>query len=311
MSFRRAWLTSLLIFVAAAHGADKKQPPDPRVPIALDEIHYYLTDPSRAVLFLETHFGARKVDQPYKFVTQLSLEPNEGSLQISPPGPFDGVTEIEPKTWLKDFVPPAVNLPSRYGIYWVGIRSSNFKKDVERIEARGVTVQERSIILPIDPRAKATSVYGPDYNVFVLVDRAHHRNSGPFGLDHVQLLVKNVADNVNFFRDVLSATVLGQSEHEANIIVAGFAIAISDPEGLDLNRAEIQERNPAQFRFEADHLGFLFTDIHPAVEAAKAKGRKFSIEPRRFEYFGKPGRETYAVIETPDHLPIYLVMKEK
>src|SRR5438045_1009788 len=99
------------MFAVAAQGADKKPPPDPRVPIALDEIHYYLTDPNRAVLFIETHFGARKVEQPYKFITQLSLEPNEGSLQVSPPGPFEGVVDLDPKAWLKDLVPPAVNLP--------------------------------------------------------------------------------------------------------------------------------------------------------------------------------------------------------
>ena len=85
---------------------------------------------------------------------------------------------------------------------------------------------------------------------------------------------------------------------------------MSDPEGMDLNRAEIHERSSAQFRFEADHIGFLFADIHPAVEAAKAKGRRFTVEPTRLEYFGKPTRYTYAVIESPDGLPFELVMED-
>lgn len=297
---------------AIAPAADKKPPPDPRAPLRLEEIHYYLTNPSTAVLFLETHFEAKEVTQPLRYIISLSMEPNEGTLDVSPPGPFEGVADSDPKRWSKELVAPAVNLPLRYGVFWVGIRTPSLKKAMQKIESRGVTVQEHRLVCPIDPRAKAASIYGPDLNVFALVEHPkHHGDTGEFGLDHVQLLVKNVAENVRFLQDVFSAQIQGQSEHQAFLTIGGFPVAISDPEGLDLNRADVQERSPGQFRFEADHLSFLFADIHPAVEAAKGKGRKFAQEPKRMEYLGKAMPYTTAVIDSPDGLSFELVMQEK
>ena len=301
---------------ARLQASDKKPAPDPRAPLKLEEIHYYLSNPASAILFLETHFEAREMPQrglqPLRYVTMLSLEPGEGVLQLSPPGPFEGIVDSDPRQWLKEIVPPAMNLAARYGVYWVGIRTPSLKKAMQKIESRGVTVQEHRLVVPIDPRAKAASIYGPDLNVFALVERPHrHGDTSEFGLDHIQLLVKNVAENVRFFEEVFSAQVQGRSEHQAFLTIAGFPLALSDPEGLDLSRTEVQERSPLQFRFEADHISFLFSDIHAAVDAAKAKGRKFAQEPKRLEYFGKPTPYTYAVIHSPDGLPFELVMADK
>jgi catechol 2,3-dioxygenase-like lactoylglutathione lyase family enzyme len=305
----------VLLATLAFLAADKKPVPDPRAPIRLEEIHYYLTNPGSAILFLESHFEAHELPQvfnpPLRHVTSLGLEPGEGSFEISPPGPFEGLDDAEQSRWhqSREMMAPAINLPARYGVYWVGIRTTSLKKAMQKIESRGVTVQEHRLVVPIDPRAKAASIYGPDLNVFALVERPHrHGDSGEFGLDHVQLLVKNVAENVSFFEDVFAAQVQGKSEHQAFLTVGGFPIAISDPEGLDLIRADVQERSPTTFRFEADHISFLFSDIHPAVEAAKAKGRKFAREPKRLEYFGKPTPYTFAVINSPDGLPFQLGM---
>lgn len=310
-SLSLALLAAVLLFAA-----DKKPAPDPRAPLRLEEIHYYLTNPASAILFLESHFEAREVVQPgtprLHYITMLALEPDEGVFQLSPPGPFDGIVDGDPKQWSKEMVPPAVNLPARYGVYWVGIRTTSLKKAMQKIESRGVTVQEHRLVLPIDPRAKAASIYGPDLNVFALVERPRrHSDTGEFGLDHVQLLVKNVAENVRFFEEVFAAQVQGKSEHQAFLTIGGFPLALSDPEGLDLVRADVQERSPSQFRFEADHLSFLYSDIHPAVDAAIAKGRKFAQQPARLEYFGKPTAYTYAVINSPDGLPFELVMHDK
>jgi catechol 2,3-dioxygenase-like lactoylglutathione lyase family enzyme len=311
---RSLWLVSLAAIALLA--ADKKPAPDPRAPLRLEEIHYYLTNPVSAILFFETHFEARELPQPFpqplRYITILGLEPGEGSFELSPPGPFEGVVDSDPKRWLKEMVPPAVNLPARYGVYWVGIRTPSLKKAMQKIESRGVTVQEHRLVAPLDPRAKAASIYGPDLNVFALIERPrHHSDVGEFALDHVQLLVKSVAENVRFFEEVFSAQVQGRSEHQAFLTVGGFPIALSDPEGLDLVRADVQERSPSQFRFEADHISFLFSDIHPAVEAAIAKGRKFATEPKRLEYFGKPTPYTFAVINSPDGLPFQLGMFDK
>jgi len=309
-------LLAAIVICAAVSPNDKKPAPDPRVPMRLEEIHYYLTNPASAILFLESHFEAREVVQPgaprLRYVTMLALEPDEGVFELSPPGPFDGIVDADPKQWSKEMVPPAVNLPARYGVYWVGIRTTSLKKAMQKIEGRGVTVQEHRLILPIDPRAKAASIYGPDLNVFALVERSRrHNDTGEFGLDHIQLLVKNVAENVRFFEDVFAAQVQGHSEHQAFLTVAGFPLALSDPEGLDLVRADVQERSPSQFRFEADHISFLYSDIHPAVVAAKAKGRNFTQQPTRLEYFGKPTAHTYAVINSPDGLAFELLMHDK
>jgi len=305
-------VTAFLVLGAA----DKKKPPaDPRLPLMLDEVHYYLTDPNSAVLFFETHFGARQLAHPgalpLKFVTILSLEQAEGAIEISPPGPFEGMADPDANRWNKQLVEPSTNLPPRYGVYWLGIRTTSLKKAVQKIESRGVYLQERNLVLPIDPKAKAASIYGPNFNVFALVERPKRRgDTGEFGLDHIQLLVKNVDDNVRFFVDVFSATVVNRWDHGAILNVAGFPVAISDPAGLDLDPKEVQERAPDKFRFEADHLSFLYSDIHRAVEAALAKGRKFAVPPTRMEYFGKPTPYTFAVINSPDGLPFELTSED-
>jgi catechol 2,3-dioxygenase-like lactoylglutathione lyase family enzyme len=293
----------------------KKSPVDPLLPLMLDEVHYYLTDPNSAVLFFETHFGARQLAHPgalpLKFVTMLSLQPAEGAIHISPPGPFEGLTDPDANRWNKQLVEPAATLPPRYGVYWVGLRTASLKKAMQKIEGRGVTLQERNLVLPIDPTAKAASIFGPNFNVFALVEHPkHHGDSGEFGLDHVQLLVKNVDENVRFFVDVFGAAIVKRWEHGAILTVAGFPIAMSDPAGLDLDPKEVQERLPDQFRFEADHLSFLYSDIQPAVQAAMSKGRKFAVPPTRMEYFGKPTPYTFAVINSPDGLPFELTSED-
>ena len=303
---------ALLVFAAA----DKKKPPaNPLLPLMLDEVHYYLTDPSSAVLFFETHFGARQLAHPgalpLKFVTILGLEPEEGAIEISPPGPFEGMTDPDAGRWNKQLVEPSTTLPARYGVYWLALRTTSIKKTVLKLESRGVYLQERNLILPIDPKAKAASIYGPNFNVFALVERPkRHGDTGEFGLDHIQLLVKNVDENVRFFVDVFGAAVVNRWEHGAIVSVAGFPIAMSDPVGLDLDPKEVQERTLDKFRFEADHLSFLYSDIHPAVEAAIAKGRKCAVPPTRMEYFGKPTPYTFAVIESPDGFPIELTSED-
>lgn len=312
-------LTCVALIAAAAFAwaaLDKKKPPvDPLLPLMLDEIHYYFTDPGTAELFFETHFGAlRKLQPPppLKFVTLLGLQPDEGAIEISPPGPFEGLPAGDTANWnSRAFVEPAPTLPPRYGVYWLALRTPSLKKALQKIESRGVTVQERNLILPIDPRAKAASIFGPNFNVFAIVERPkRHGDVGEFGLDHVELLVKNVDENIRFFTEVFGASVVSRHEHGAVVTVAGFPIAMNDPTGLDLDPKEVQERTPEKFRFEADHLSFLFADIHPAVAAAAAKGRKFEVPPMRFEYFGKPTLYTVAVINTPDGFPIELTSED-
>lgn len=315
--FRRLLPFALLIGLAAAAGAQKsKRPaPDPRLPLMLDEAHYYLTDPASAVLFFETHFGARQLAHPgslpLKFVTMLGLEPGEPAIQISPPGPFEGLTDPDAAKWNKELVEPSASLPPRYGIYWLALRTTSLKKAMQRIESRGVTVQERNLILPIDPHAKASSIFGPNFNVITLVERSkRHGDTGEFGLDHAQLLVKDVQANVRFLKDVFSATVEHQYPHGAIVSIAGFPIALNDPEGLDLDPKEVQERGSTKFRFEADHLSFLFSDVQRAVDAATIKGYKFSVPPTRMQYFLKPTPYTFAVIESPDGLAFELTSED-
>ena len=306
----------LLLGAMLVSASDKKKPvADPRLPLMLDEVHYYLTDPASAIRFFETHFGAHELTHPgslpLRFITMLGLEPGEGVIDFSPPGPYDGFEEPTARRWSGDFIAPAKNLAPRYGVFWLGLRTTSLKKTMEKLESRGVAIQERHMILPGDYRAKAATVYGPDFNLLTIVERPkRHGDVGEYGLDHVQLLVKNVEANAHFLEDVFSAQVASRSEHTAIVTIADFTVVLSDPEALELNPADVQEHVATHIRFEADHLSFLFSDLRPAVDAAIAKGRKFAVMPRRMEYYGKATPYTYAVIDSPDGLPFELISED-
>lgn len=287
-------------------------------PILLDDIHYYVSDSTvREVAnnYFKTFFKGRAMAEqeinPLAFIDFISLRPDESTINISSPGPFPGVQVGDPKRWFREKVTPSASNPPMFGVRWVAFNTKNIRKTVKKLLKAGYNFAAEDFTLPTEPDVNAVAMYGFDYNIIVLVERPKmKKQKTEFGIDHLQLLVNNLEDNVKFYQTVLAAEIIDKKERSTVLKIGNHRFVLSEPEALGLVREQVVERDPKKFRANIDHLGFLYDEIEPAFYGAKANNYKVIMEPKQLMYFDKPTPYTFCILMSPDNLQIELEQEE-
>lgn len=287
-------------------------------PIILDDIHYYVSDSSvRDVAnnYFKTFFKGRAMKEqdvnPLSFIDFISLRPDESTINISSPGPFPGVKVGDPKRWLRENVKSSASNPPMYGVRWLAINTKSIRKTVKKLLKAGYEFAAEDFTLPTEPDVNAVAMYGFDYNIIVLVERPKMKKmKTEFGIDHLQLLVNNLEDNVKFYQTVLGAEIIDKRERSTVLKIGNHRFVLSEPEALGLVREQVIERNPKKFVANIDHLGFLYDEIEPAFYGAKANNYKVIMEPKPLMYYDKPTPYTFCILMSPDNLQIELEQED-
>jgi catechol 2,3-dioxygenase-like lactoylglutathione lyase family enzyme len=303
-------LLSFLLLISFLNGFAQK-------PIILDDIHYYVSDSSKRQVakdYFKTFFQGREMAEqpmnPLTFIDFVSLRPDESTINISSPGPFPGIKVGDPKRWEREKIAPDPKNPPMYGVRWLAINTKSIKKTVKKLLKAGYDFAMEDFTLPTEPDVNAVAMWGFDYNIIVLVERPKMKAKTPFGIDHLQLLVKNLEDNIKFYQDVLSAEVLEKTGRSAVLKIGNHKFVLSEPEVLGLSREQVIERDPKKFVANIDHLGFLYEDVEPAFYGAKANNYKIVMEPRPLMVYDKPTPYTFCILMSPDNLQIELEEEE-
>jgi catechol 2,3-dioxygenase-like lactoylglutathione lyase family enzyme len=298
--------TALLFLIFAIEGLAQK-------PIMLDNIHYYVGDSSQkkvATDYFKTFFNGRDMAEqptnPLSFIDFILLRPDEATLNISSINQFSGIQNIGTLHRKQEKVKPDPKNLMMYGVHWVAINTKSIKKTVKKLLKAGYDFAMQDFTLPTEPDVNAVAMWGFDYNIIVLVERPKLKAKTPFGIDHLQLLVKNLEDNVKFYQDVLSAEVLEKNGRSAVLKIGNHKFVLSEPEVLGLSREQVAERDTNKFVANIDHLGFLYDDIEPAFYAAKANNYKIIMEPKLLMLNDKPTPYTFCILNSPDNLQIEL-----
>jgi catechol 2,3-dioxygenase-like lactoylglutathione lyase family enzyme len=307
---KRIFIIFYLIIAALNLNAQK--------PIILDDIHYYVSDSSvREVAnnYFKTFFKGRAMKEqdvnPLSFIDFISLRPDESTINISSPGPFPGVKVGDPKRWLRENVKPSASNPPMYGVRWLAFNTKSIRKTVKKLLKAGYQFAAEDFTLPTEPDVNAVAMYGFDYNIIVLVERPKMKKmKTEFGIDHLQLLVNNLEDNVKFYQTVLAAEVIDKKERSTVLKIGNHKFVLSEPEALGLVREQVVERDSKKFMANIDHLGFLYDEIEPAFYGAKANNYKVIMEPRTLMYYDKPTPYTFCILMSPDNLQIELEQEE-
>jgi len=301
-------------------------------PLHLDDIHYIVTDETHAVSFWTRHFGAQEMAQPlvpFHFIRNLSVKLLEATIVISPVGPYGSSSKKADDAWrARRQIRPRHDLPPHYGVYYVSLKTSH--RDARgRFRESGVNILEERCVLPHEPDADAFVIQGPDHNPIAIVRRPEAdlyvgslAKSFSYGIDHIQLLVRDHRETCRFLVDIYSAEFLGSWKNTVKLRVADAILVLSEPEDLGLQRGDVEDRDALnKQRFAVDHLAFLYEDIWPAISSAQDKGYRFNIiqssdrartalteAPPRYRYFGQPSAYTAISILSPDGLGFELVM---
>jgi catechol 2,3-dioxygenase-like lactoylglutathione lyase family enzyme len=287
-------------------------------PILLDDIHYYVSDSSVrkvAVNYFKTFFQGRAMAEqainPLPFNDYISLRPEEATLTISTSGPFAGINEDISKNLLREKLKPSASNPPMYGVYWVAFNTNNIRKTVKKLLKTGYHFAMEDFTLPTEPEVNAVAMYGFDYNIIVLVERPKMKKmKTEFGIDHLQLLVKNLEENVKFYQTVLSAEIIDKKDRSTVLKIGNYKFVLSEPEVLGLVREQVVVRNPKKFVANVDHLGFLYDEIEPAFYGAKANNYQIIMEPKPVIFYGKPTPYTVCILMSPDNFQIELQQEE-
>lgn len=303
-------LIYLLIFLSDNISAQK--------PILLDDIHYYVSDSSvRGVAnnYFKTFFKGRAMAEqemnPMSFIDFISLRPDESTINISLPSPFLGTKLYDPKRWFSEKITPSASNPPMYGVRWLAFNTENIRKTVRKLLKAGYQFASENFTLPTEPNVNAVAMYGFDYNIIVLVERPKMKKmKTEFGIDHLQLLVNNLEENVKFYQTVLAAEIIDKRERSTVLKMGNHKFVLSEPEALGLVREQVVERDPKKFVANIDHLSFLYDEIEPAFYGAKANNYKVVMEPEQTMYLDKPTPYTSCILMSPDNLQIELTQEE-
>jgi catechol 2,3-dioxygenase-like lactoylglutathione lyase family enzyme len=300
-------LAACFLVASSAFAADTPKPQtDKLAPIMLDDIHYYsIAHPQMKAFFIK-HFGAKVMREqplnPLSFIEFLAISPTQSTINLSPKGPFEGVRVGDPKRWEKETITPSAALPAMYGVHWLALSTNDLAKSLTTLEANGVTIASKNFALPGQPQAKAAAIYTPDFNLLVLVERRDAKLTTPYAIDHIQLLVGSVADNVKFFTDVFRGVVRSKNDKATLMEIGKHLFVLSEPAGLGLDRTKVVARDPKVFRSTVDHLGFLYENADPAYENAVKLGYNFLLKPTPFKFYDKPTPYAFGITFSPDGL---------
>ncbi|PWK25178.1 glyoxalase/bleomycin resistance protein/dioxygenase superfamily protein [Arcicella aurantiaca] len=288
----------LLVFLAFPNFAQK--------PIMLDNIHYTVRDSASkkmATDFFKVFFNAKQISEetenPLTFMDILTLNSHETTINIS----FIDSSKIETEMKPQNFSPI-------YGVHWLAINTKSIRKSVKALLKRGYNFAAEDFTLPNEPDVNAVAMYGFDNNIIVLVERPHLKVKTSFSIDHIQLIVKNLENNVKFYQDVLGAEVVDKKDRSTVLKIGNQKIVLSEPEALGLVREQVLERDTTKFTSHIDYLGFLYDEVEPAFYAAKANNYTILSEPKALIFNEKLTPYTICTVLSPDNLEIDLIQEE-
>jgi len=305
----RKVIGTLCFVLLALHFTQAQSPP-----LLFDDIHYYFTDRQAANTFFINNFNARPMAEqpmnPLTFIDFLDIKNGQVTVNISGKGPFEGVKIGDPARWARGLVMPEPN-KYVYGQHWLAISTSHFDKTQKKLKKNGVKTASISAKIPFEPSAKTAAVYGPDYNLVLVVERKKgpkSKSTNDYAIDHVQMLCEDVEANIKFYTEVLGAKILERKGKSAKIQVAQHTMLLSEPEDLGLTRAQVQRKDRSKFFPGPDLFGFLYDEagLQKAYDSAVAKGYTFLMPPKRLHFFEKPSPYVFAILFSPDNFQIEL-----
>lgn len=294
---------SLLLLLSLSAAAQK--------PLLFDDIRYFVSDRTAANSFFKTNFGAKALKEqpvnPVNFIDFLELRNGQVTLNISGPGPFEGVTGSDPKRGPRELVKPKAN-QYVYGMHWLALSTRSLESTLKTLAMRRVPIAAIPAKLPFEPSARSIVVYGPDMSLVLLVERPSDPGPTPFGVDHIQLLCEDVAANEKFYTEVLGAQVVARKGKSVKLQVAQQVLVLSEPDDLGLPRTQVQKKDRTKFYPGPDGFGFLYDEpgLKAATDSTVAKNYSVPRPPARMSFQDKPTPYTSAMLFSPDNFGIEL-----
>jgi len=280
-------------------------------PIMLDDLHYYTLDREACNQYFEQNFGSRAMKEdspnPFKFIDFQLIKKGQSTINISQQGPFPGIAVGDPKRWERQLMTPAPENPNRYGVHWLALSTSDLDASIDSLKRNGVKIIDEDYKMP-HSNERSILCYGPDFNLIVVVESSDKIDG--YEIDHVNLLVKDLEENLSFFKDVFAASVVEQTDEMATLMVADHKFVLVEPEAIGFKPEEIQERDPKVFKPDVDHLGFLYKNVRKAYAQASEKGYEFLSPPVPIKYYDKPTLYTFAITYSPDGLQMEMFQED-
>lgn len=315
MSERNCINLCTLFLSAALFSACSAATPNPAKPVIFEDIHYFATNPEASGSFFKKHFGARLMahpGRPQEYVDFWALRSGEVPITISPIGPYK-TTPPESTFWSsKEIIPPSADNNPYYGVYAVGIATSSMRETISRLTENGVELAPQNIRIPHQTDVHTKTFYGPDYNLFTLVERPNMRPGyAGFGVDHVHLLVRNKDETAKFYKDVFFAEELWSSHNSAALRIVDMLFILSEPEALSLDRNAVEERDYInKVRYGVGHIGWLSTNMQAFIDHVDSTNYEFGVRPTRFYLGGERTVYTLGLLLTPNVLSTEILQED-
>jgi hypothetical protein len=292
---------------------------DPPAPIHLDDIHFMVSSDAATVAWLEQRLGACEMahpGQPIDYVRYLSVRYGDPTLTVTGPTPANEPDPLRAATTGHVDIVPAADASPHYGIYWVALRTRDLAA------ARSRFPDATPVQLPHEPATPALRVAGPDNVPLVIVERPGDTGS-PFGIDHLVMLVSDVAATARFLGDVFAGQVLDGDARLRVLRIADARLVLVEPERVALDRAQVApvpnipwasgavpSRTRVAVPASVEHLGFLYADVPAMAAAARARGYTPVYPPFRYAYRGRPTAFTVTEFMSPDGFGVEAVSAE-
>ena len=314
--FKRIHSASLIIFLFAGFLTACSSPNGNNAkPSIFEDIHYFTTDPEASGEFFRKHFGARLMahpGRPQDYVDFWALRSGEVPLTVSPIGPYK-TTPPGSTFWSnKKIIPPSPDDNSYYGVYAVGIATTSLNEAIEKITAEGAKLSKQQISLPHDRDLPTRTIYGPDYNMFTLVERPNMRPGyRGFGIDHVHLLVRDKDETAKFYKDVFFGEEIWSTDNSAVLEIVDMLFILSEPEALGLDRGSVEERDYIKkVRYGVGHIGWLSNNMQAFIDHVDTTDYKFGIRPSRFYLQGERTVYTLGLLLSPNVLSTEILQED-
>jgi catechol 2,3-dioxygenase-like lactoylglutathione lyase family enzyme len=277
----------------------------PHPPIMLDDIHYYIYDRAKMNDFLNKNFKTKAMkevsDNPLTFIDFLEVRNGQSTLNISPKGPFEGMKVADPKRWEKENVIPSPDNNLFYGIHWLALTTKNLKETLKLFKENGIKIENENVDFPYSG-GKCATIWTPEYNRILLIERKNDSGKSDFSIDHLLILVTDLEKNIQFYKDVFAGKIESKKEKIARMTIGKHTFYLAEPEALYLNTEMVRKRDTKKFIPYIDHIGFLYENVTPAYEYAQNKGYQFALKPTPMNFFDKPTLYSFAITFSPDGL---------
>lgn len=264
--------------------------------VELDDVQYHFTNSAlshKAMTPWELVFKARQVHDlnqgdTYHSTERLMLSPNQPTIQ------FKQVVGGNQEVSLHDS-------KLKYGLSWLAIGTKNLRKTTAELVKLGCKLENSNFKLPTE-RADAVLMTTPDSRSIVLVQRDDITDL--FVVDHVQLMVRQLEVTMQFFQDLLGATLISKEDRSACLQIGEQKLILSEPEALGWMREEVALMEVPKNQTIDVSLGFLCEDLEPIYYATKAHRLRTLSEPKNIV----ESERAYlsCIVLSPDNLPIEL-----